>query len=175
MKAETLLTTAVVAALVLASAARVSASEIEMERLFNSDFAGFQPPAAEKVKTGAVHRTVSNTSYDDVWNAVIVVAMQRQVIVSASKEAGVLVAMQVPTGSGYLMSGFPTVVAVERKGAGEVEVYCNWLEDYYSTTAKKPQAKVKVRGMTKERLANGYLDKVVNQALSKRRWNYLRR
>jgi hypothetical protein len=153
----------------------MSASQIEMERLFKSDFVGFQAPTSVRVKAGAVHRTVSNTSYDDVWSALIVVAMQRQVIVSASKEMGVLVAMQVPTGSGYLISGFPTVITVERKGVGEVEVFCNWLEDYYSTTAKKPEAKVKVRGMTKERLANGYLDKVVNQALSKRRWNYLRR
>jgi len=151
------------------------ASEIEMERLFKSDFAGFQPPNAGKIKVGAVHRTVANTSYDDVWNALLVVSMQRQVIASASKESGVLVAMQIPAGRGYLLSGFPTVIFLERKGPGEVEVYCNWLEDYYSTTGAKPVVKVKVRGMTKERLANGYLDKVVNQALSKRRWNYLRR
>ena len=146
-----------------------------MERLFNSDFASFQPPDAAKAKVGAVRRSVSNTSYDDVWNALLVVAMQRQVIVSASKDTGVLVAMQVPEGSGYLLSGFPTVIIVERVGTGEVEVYCNWLEDYYSTTGKEPVPKVKVRGMSKERLANGYLDTVVNQALSKRRWNYLRR
>ncbi len=164
------------AALLLgATTPSTSGGEIEMERLFKSDFAGFQPPDATKVKVGAVRRAVSNTSYDDVWEALLVVAMQRQVIVSASKGTGVLVAMQVPVGSGYLLSGFPTVIAVERKGQSDVEIYCNWSEDYYSTTGKKPVPKVKVRGMTKERLAAGYLDKVVNQALSKNRWDYLRR
>lgn len=156
------------------SSCRAGDREMEMERLFKADFAGFRPPDAARIRAGAVHRAFPNASYDDVWHALLLVTMQRQVIVSSSKETGILVAMQIPTGRGQLLGGFPTVMLLERNGAGEIEVFCNWPEEYYTTTGRKPELQVKLRGLTKERLANGFLDQVINQATTQRRWGYLR-
>jgi len=161
--------------LLLGAGAPVSAREIEMERLFKTDFAGFKPPEASEVKQGAVQQTVSEAGFDEVWNAVLVVAMQRNVIVSTSKETGVIVSMEIPAGAGLLFSGFPTAVFVERKGPRENVVYCNWPDQFYKWAGGKSGQKFSVKSFTKQRLGQSFLDRVINQSMAKHRWRYLRR
>ncbi|MBI3879228.1 MAG: hypothetical protein HY301_04090 [Verrucomicrobia bacterium] len=153
-----------------------NSSQILMEKLFASNFEGFTPPLAENVKKGAIQRVLTEVAFDDVWNAVLVVAMQRSIIVSASKETGVLICMEVPAGSGYLMSGFPTAVLVERKGTGEVAVYCNWPDQFYAwLDGKKKGTKFSVKSFTKQRLGDAFLNRAASQAFVSQRWQYLRK
>lgn len=159
----------------LVTHATISSREIEMERLFKADFTGFKPPEATVIKQGAVQRAISEVNFDEVWNAVLVVAMQRNVIVSASKETGVIVCMEIPAGAGLLISGFPTAIVVERKGPRETAVFCNWPDEFYKWADGKPGQRIRVKSFTKQRLGQGFLDRVANQSLVKQRWRYLRR
>jgi len=135
------------------------ATTSRMAQLFATDFKDFKAPDASLITAGA-SRGFENATYDEVWEATVVVLMQDGVIVRSSKDAGVLVGLTRP----------PRAVYVEPARAGRIRVYIYSLRELYTTVDEPGWQLVTYFPEGKE---DDFFDRVSGQLYAGKKWKYL--
>lgn len=137
-------------------------TETQIHRLFASDFKGFSVPAVETIKTGR-NKVFAYTTYDEVWDSVVVVLMQECFIAYSSKESGNIVGLTRP----------PMVIHAEETDDNQAIVYIYWMTDLYRGMDKRRKLLVEFPWMANKE--NGFFDKLSTQLYSGKKWKYLDR
>lgn len=138
-----------------------SSPATEIVRLVENNFQHLNVPPINTIKAGGVSKTYTDTNFENVWHATILVLMQEGILVRSSKEAGVIVAFREP----------PATILVER--GQQVTVYLYWMEDVYKPLDGDEEAMIKFPPEEKEKLANNFFYKLTRQAHPAARWKFL--
>jgi hypothetical protein len=161
--------------------------ETKLDEKFRDDFKGYQLEAGTIKHTG-VNRTFPQVSYDEAWDATLVVLMQSGIIVKADKNSGVVLCITTP----------PTAFYVEKDE--KPKVYVKVVEDLFeydsyqkmksvinpvvAITGKAELSdvtdKVQERGNAyqvsaeeRDKVTHNLLDKVATQLYASKKWKYL--
>jgi len=116
----------------------------QIHTYFASDFSDFRPPAPGMVKLAGINHTYSNATFDGVWESLLLIVSQKAVIVSSSKETGVIAAFQKPKNILFdqesddalilPVSEYPPYILVERASQEGVVVHLAWDPALYEPT-----------------------------------------
>jgi len=139
-----------------------ASKKTELDQLFEKNFKGFEMPEVRWIKEG-VSRSFPYVTFDEVWDATILVLMQRGAIVRSSKNTGRIVAITRP----------PIVIFVER---GEVvTVYLNCMKHLYRRVDKPEEVIVQFKPNAAKIIAEDFFDKLATQVYAKKKWKWLKR
>ena len=133
----------------------------ELDQLFENNFEGFEIPEERWIKEG-LSRSFPYATFDEVWDATILVLMQQGIIVRSSKDTGRIVAITKP----------PIAIFVER---GEVAtVYLNWMEDLCRRVDKPEVVTVQFKLDAARKMAKDFFDKLATQLYAGEKWKWLK-
>lgn len=161
----------------------------KLDQLFENNFEGLETPEVTKIKEAQISKSFPYATFDEVWDAIIIMVTQQGIIVRSNRDSGVIaVLLPVVLGSAetiiggdtallpYPLPHFPVifmpmaVVFVER---GEVvTVYLNW-ENPYERLDKPEVVTVEFTPDLKEGRAKDFFDELATQVYAKEKWNYL--
>ncbi len=133
----------------------------ELDQLFEKNFEGFEIPEVGWIK-GGESRSFPYATFDEVWDATILVLMQQGIIVRSSKDTGRIVTITKP----------PIAIFVER---GEVvAVYLNWMEHLYKRGDKPEVVTAQFKLNAARKMAKDFFDKLATQVYAGEKWKWLR-
>jgi len=147
---------------VITGCAGTVAEKTKLDKLFETDFAGFNLPDAAWIKQGK-NKEFPYTTFDRVWDSAMLVFMQQGIMVRASKEQGVIAAI----------TQGPLAVYIEK---GEVvNVYLNCMDDLYRNAEKSNKLNKQKSTGCPDILNNSarYFDKLSTQVYEKEKCKYL--
>jgi len=128
---------------------------------FENDFAGFEPPTAERIMKDGYQKDFPEVTLAEVWDAVVLVLMQQGIMMHVSKDSGILVCvLQVPMGI-YVPS------------EGEPRVYAVILEELYDPLDDSPKVLAKFKPDAQETITKAFFDSLVTEVYAGRKWEYL--
>lgn len=134
----------------------------KLDELFDKNFEGLDTPEITWIKKG-VSRSFPYRTYEQVWDALVLVMIQQGIVVRVSKEEGTML----------VVSSLPIAVFVER---GEtITVYINWITDLYKSVKKPDEVAVSVELEEAQKITDSYFDKIATQLYSNERWKWLRK
>jgi hypothetical protein len=158
------------AVLTISGCARVPI-KTHLDLLFERSFKDVRVPEIDQIKNLAKANTFGltssfpHTTYDEVWNAALIVSMQQGVVVRASKSSGTMVIVPVR------MLTPPFVLFLE--GNGRVDLYLCWMDSLYTRVDKPDQLAFVFPDTIKNKMGTDYLDKLSTQVYSGKKWQYL--
>lgn len=133
----------------------------ELDVLFEKNFEGFESPEVTYIKKG-VSRNFPYATYDQVWDATILVMIQQGIIVRSSKDDGIIVTVTTP----------PLAIFVER---GEVvTVYLNWMTHLYRRIDKPEVVTVAFELNEAQKIAETFFGKLATQLYAAEKWKWLK-
>jgi hypothetical protein len=159
----------------------------KMDETFQQDFKDYQL-SGSTIKQRGTSRAFPQATYDEVWDATLVILMQSGIIPKADKNAGVVLCITTP----------PAAFYVEKEG--NTKVYVMLVEDLFeydsyqkmksvinpvvAFTGKAEQSdmmdKVQERGNAyqisageRDKITQNFLDKLATQLYSGKKWKYL--
>lgn len=132
----------------------------ELDQLYEKNFEGFEISKIS-VKNEGISKSFPYITFDEVWDAVILVLMQHGVIAHAAKDNGVVAVITTP----------PMVVFVEK--GDTVTVYLRWMDKLYRRLDKPALATVKFDSYIKRKFADNVFDTLSTQIYAKGKWKYL--
>jgi len=133
----------------------------ELDQLFEKNFEGFEIPEVRWIKGGG-SRSFPYVTFDEVWDATILVLMQQGIMVRSSKDTGRIVTITKP----------PIAIFVER---GEVvAVYLNWMEHLYKRVDKPEVVTVQFKLNAARKMAKDFFDKLATQVYAGEKWKWLK-
>ena len=132
----------------------------ELDQLYEKNFEGFEISKIS-VKNEGISKSFPYATFDEVWDAVILVFMQHGVIAYAAKDNGVVAVITTP----------PMVVFVEK--GDNVTVYLKWMDKLYRRLDKPALATVKFDSYIKRKFADNVFDRLSTQIYAKGKWQYL--
>ena len=133
----------------------------ELDQLYEKNFEGFGMPEITEIRNERISKSFPYTTFDEVWDAVILVLMQHGAIAHAAKDNGVVAVITTP----------PMVVFVEK--GDTVTVYLRWMDKLYRRLDKPALATVKFDSYIKRKFADNVFDTLSTQIYAKGKWKYL--
>jgi len=157
--------------------------QLRLDQYFDQRFSGLEIPARAAVKQDGTRRAYPYTSYDRVWTNALLVMMQRCVIARASKARGVILCLddlkdvKGPKNVRHVRywhkQGLPMALLVEQETDGEVAVYANWLDSLFLRVDEPGAQGIGIKRSMKQKLANGFFDRLSVQVYGREKWSYL--
>lgn len=133
----------------------------ELDQLFEKNFESLKIPEVTMIKSKGINKSFPYVTFDKVWDSTMKVLIQQGIIVRASKDTGVVIAITTP----------PLAMFVER---GEViTVHLNWMEDLYKRLDKPELVTAVFMPDDKEKMAKTFFDKLATQVYAEEKWKYL--
>lgn len=133
----------------------------ELDQLFDKNFEGIEIPEVRWIKEGE-SRGFPYATFDEVWNANILVLMQQGIMVRSSKDTGRIITIAKP----------PLAIFVER---GEVvNVHLNWMEHLYRRVDKPEVVTVQFKLNAINKMTKNFFDKLATQVYAGDKWKWLK-
>jgi len=133
----------------------------ELDQLFEKNFEGFELPEVRWIK-GGISRSFPYVTFDEVWDATILVLIQQGIIVRSSKDTGRIVTITKP----------PIAIFIER---GEVvTVYLNWIKHLYRKV-DEPKTVTAFKLDNVKMMAKDFFDKLATQIYAGEKWKWLKK
>jgi len=165
-------------------------AETGVHQLFVKDCQGLVVPDVATIKSANVSRSYPYATFDQVWDAAVIVLMQESIIVRAerSQQSGLLAMF---TGPPFVSTTVrmpniglqkfvqnvtyarPQLVALLEGGTEDVTVYLYWMQGLYEN---QTGPKMMVVEFPKDRLENEskvLFDKLATQIYTRQKWKYL--
>lgn len=138
----------------LTSACAPTVSRVERNELFERDFRDLHLPDPADVKEAEAWKEMPHVTFDQAWEAVIIVAMQEGLIVRANKRTGLVVAIATA----------PFVLLVEDREP--VRLHFDWLRQYFRYGGQ-------ARRIGADEIAENIFGRVATQLYARERWKHL--
>jgi len=133
----------------------------KLHKLKTDDFRDFAIPDTEEIISGGYQTALPHVTFDEVWDAVVIVAMQRGIVVRVDKATARLVVL------------FDAPVALYVAGADPVAIHGKLLENLYETLDDTEKVEAKFASFAQERIVKGFCDLVSTQVYASQKWQYL--
>lgn len=136
----------------------------KLDQFFENSFEGFEVPDVAKIKEDGESKNFPYATFDEVWDATILVLMQQGFIVRSSKDKGFIV----------IIDDLPRIVFLERGDI--VTVYLSWMDGLERCPSSLLEEKNSI-------IANFYksnimtkifFDKLSTQVYAKEKWKWLK-
>lgn len=150
----------------------------EMDELFAQDFRNFPVPEIAKIKAESKKQGYPYVTFDEVWEATIIVAMQEGFIIRSLRDIGILVLVPIQSlkggGKNRYYAGSPPMAIFVEKGE-TTAVHLGWTENLYRELSNKQERRILVefKPNEKEMIAGRFFDKLSTQVYSGHKWKYL--
>jgi len=155
----------------------------KLDKVYEKGFSNLQVPGIEKIKTEGISKEYPYATFDEVWDASIIVLMQLGFIARLSKEAGMIVVVppQQTKREKDLLGVFhycsighpplfnPVALIIEEKT--NIKVYFKFTENL-NRKADNPEDKVEVP-LDENRVAEAFFAMLTNQLYADKKWRYL--
>ena len=129
-------------------------------------FYDFEMPDATKIKEKGEKREFVRKSFDEVWDSLIVVAMQKGIIIKISKEKGVVVIASHP----FIMS-----MLAERGNAIDVYARLDSIDEMASDTSEQKNVKLKLAPSIAEGHIKLFFEQLATEIYAAEKWKYLQK
>lgn len=143
------------------------AVKTELDQLFENNFEGLNVLEVTDIKAEGVSRSFPYATYDQVWDSIITILMQQEIIVRMSKDKGTIVVVR---------SYPPLAIFVDR--SEPISVYLGRMWNLYNVVgdpkAVSPLAAIKNMVMAQIKEIQGrFFDKLAAQVYADEKWKYL--
>lgn len=166
------------------------AAETGVHQLFAKDCEGFAVPDAATIKSANVSKNYPYVTFDQVWDAAVIVLMQESIIIHAerSQKSGILATFTGPpfvsTTVNMPKMGLtkwvnnvtyarPPLVALLEWGTEDVTVYLYWMQGLYENQTGSKMMVVEFSKDCLENESKVLFDKLSTQIYARQKWNYL--
>ena len=129
--------------------------------LYQEDFKDFPIPNTYKLKNG-VKKKIPYASFDEVWDAAVLVLMQKGIILQTSKKLGVIV----------IMGDWPLAIFVEK--TEPIIIYMDILEDLYKAIDYSESIKLRYKPPYYKQILKEILNRIAVQVYVTHKWKYLK-
>jgi len=137
----------------------------ELDQFFEKNFEGFEIPEARWIKEGE-SRSFFYKTFDEIWDATILVLMQQGIMVRSSKDTGRIVTI----------TKYPIAIFIERgkDNKKDVTVYLNCMKHLYRRVDKPRVITVQVKSDDVKMIAKDFFDKLATQVYAREKWKWLK-
>lgn len=92
----------------------------ELDLLFEKNFTALDTPSVSKIKEYASVKSYPHATFDQVWDAAIIMLIQQGVMARSSKDSGIIIAITQPPSAWFIDKSVT------------INVYVAWLGDFYT-------------------------------------------
>ena len=127
-------------------------------------FYDFEAPDAAKIKEKGDEKEFIRKSFEEVWDSLVSVAMQKGIIIKISKEKGIIV-----------IASHPLIMSMLVEGGASINVYAriDSIDEMVPALPNEKKVKLKLEKSMAQDHINIFFEQLATEVYAREKWKYL--